>query len=159
NNSITSQSIANGNVVRSLNGLSDIVNLSAGSNVLITTSGNSLQISSSGGGASSGWALLGNAGTIPGLYFVGTSDSQPLERKVKGASACRLEPTTSGAPNVIGGGPMNFVAAGSVGGTICGGGGVDSFGGAYTNRITGGDFGTIAGGYNNMSGGYGSTVG
>jgi len=42
--------IANGTVVRSLNGVSDAVNLSAGANVSITPSGNSLQISAGGDG-------------------------------------------------------------------------------------------------------------
>ena len=46
---IPSTNIADGAVVRSLNGLTDHVNLAAGSNVTITPSGNTLTISAAGG--------------------------------------------------------------------------------------------------------------
>jgi hypothetical protein len=68
------------------------------------------------GGSSGGWSLNGNLGTSPGVNFLGTSDSQPLELKVGGGRALRLEPNTSGAPNVIGGAPVNFVSNSVVGG-------------------------------------------
>lgn len=45
---VTSDKIASGQVVRSLNGLTDNINLIAGDNVTITPSGNSLTISSAG---------------------------------------------------------------------------------------------------------------
>ncbi len=48
--SITATKIANNEVVKSLNGLKDNVNLVAGTNVTITPSGNNLTISSTGGG-------------------------------------------------------------------------------------------------------------
>ncbi len=48
--SITSTKIADDEVVKSVNGLKDNVNLVAGSNVTITPSGNNLTISSTGGG-------------------------------------------------------------------------------------------------------------
>ena len=48
--SITSVKIADGEVVKSLNGLKDNVNLVAGSNVTITPTGNDITISASGGG-------------------------------------------------------------------------------------------------------------
>ena len=51
---ITGDKIAGGQVVRSLNNLTDHVTLSAGSNVSITTSGNTLTISAAGGGAEGG---------------------------------------------------------------------------------------------------------
>src|SRR5882724_8459304 len=92
-----SAGIASGTVVRSLNGFSDTVNVSAGSNVLITTSGNGLQISSI-----DGWALGGNAGTT-GANFLGTTDNEALELRVNNGRAWRIEPNSSGAPNVIGG--------------------------------------------------------
>jgi hypothetical protein len=44
NNSVTGQKIANGNVVRSFNGLFDNIQLTAGSNITITPSGNTLTI-------------------------------------------------------------------------------------------------------------------
>ena len=48
--SITASKIADGQVVKGLNGLKDNVNLVAGSNVTITPSGNDLTISAAGGG-------------------------------------------------------------------------------------------------------------
>jgi hypothetical protein len=50
-----------------------------------------------------GWSLSGNAGTT-GTDFLGTTDNQPLELRVNGARAMRLEPASDGAnpaPNVI----------------------------------------------------------
>jgi hypothetical protein len=165
NNSITGPSIANGTVVRSLNGLSDAVSLTAGPNVSITPSGNSLQISSTGGG----WSLSGNSGTT-GANFLGTTDNHPLELRVNNARALRLELNTFGAsadaPNVIGGAVGNFVTFASVGATIGGGGalnyGADPASGdpgaSYTNSVTG-DFGTVSGGSKNVSGGFGTVGG
>ncbi len=95
---------------------------------------------------------------------------------VNNQRALRLElnTNTNGAPNVIGGSWLNFVAAGIVGATIGGGGATnDGYGNAYTNSV-GGDFGTVgggagnsssnsygtvSGGYQNTSSGYGDTVG
>jgi hypothetical protein len=50
NGSITATKIADAQVVKSLNGLKDNVNLVAGSNVTITPSGNNLTINATGGG-------------------------------------------------------------------------------------------------------------
>jgi hypothetical protein len=66
------------------------------------------------------WKLVGNAGTIPGQHFVGTTDNKALEFKVNGNRAFRLEPDAE-APNVIGGPTANNVASGVVGATIGGG--------------------------------------
>nr|MBP9583280.1 hypothetical protein [Ignavibacterium sp.] len=57
-NSINAVKIANNQVVKSLNGLKDNVNLVAGSNITITPSGNDLTISSTGGGSG-----IGGSGT------------------------------------------------------------------------------------------------
>lgn len=75
--------------------------------------------------ASSFWQLNGNVGTTPGTHFVGTVDNQPVEIKVNGARALRLEPTTSSlhGPNVIAGSRYNTVTPGTYGATIAGGGG------------------------------------
>ncbi len=94
------------------------------------------------------WRLDGNAGTSPGTHFIGTADNKALEVKVNGARALRLEPNTSGAPNLVGGASVNATASGVVGATI-GGGGATAFGGkAYTNRVEA-HFGTIGGGQGN----------
>ncbi len=57
---ITAAKIAGGQVVKSLNGLTDAVSLSAGANVTLTPSGNTLQISA---GASGALSWQGVAGT------------------------------------------------------------------------------------------------
>jgi hypothetical protein len=120
------------------------------------------------------WRLTGNVGTTPGTDFLGTTDNQPLELRVNGKRALRLEDNgdgsdadslSDGAPNVVGGSLANTVEAGVVGATISGGGATNydglvsvnsvsadygSVGGGYANRVdpsaTGG---SIAGGYNN----------
>jgi hypothetical protein len=85
------------------------------------------------------WKLGGNAGTTPGVNFVGTTDNQALELKVNNARVLRLEPNAT-SPNVIGGNPDNSVVAGVFGATI---------GGGATNYIQNdADFGTIGGGWN-----------
>jgi hypothetical protein len=80
------------------------------------------------GGSTGGWSLYGNLGTTPGVNFLGTLDSQPLELKVSSRRALRLEPNASGAPNVIGGASVNFVSN-SVVGAVIGGGGALSYAG------------------------------
>jgi hypothetical protein len=114
------------------------------------------------GGLSSSniWKLGGNAGTTPGAQFIGTSDNQSLEFKVNNTRAMRFEPNSSGAPNVIGGSPRNFVESGSVGATIAGGGTTNYLGFSYTNSVSA-SFGTIGGGVQNtiQNGAIGSTIG
>jgi hypothetical protein len=101
-----------------------------------------------GSGGSNAWSLNGNLNTIAGTNFLGTKDNQALELKVNNARALRLEPNTNGAPNVIGGAPVNEVAAGVAAATISGGGAMNWNGVAYTNRVaaTGG---TVSGGLQN----------
>jgi hypothetical protein len=111
------------------------------------------------------WNLLGNAGSTPGINFLGTTDNQPMEFKVNGQRALRLEPTTN-APNVIGGFFGNYVDRNVVGATIGGGGaggqtnlvGPDPLytypdfamiGGGAGNSINSGRYSTIAGGVTN----------
>ena len=143
---ITAAKLAAGQVVKSLNGLTDIVSISAGANVTLTTNGNSLQLAASGG-ATSGWALGGNGGT-QSTNFLGTSDNQPLDLRVNSQRALRLEPNTSGAPNIVGGASVNFVAAGVKGAVIGGGGATNYSGVPYTNSVAA-DFSTVSGGFAN----------
>jgi hypothetical protein len=86
------------------------------------------------------WRLGGNAGTVPGPQFLGTTDNQPLEIQVNGQRALRLEPGFNEAPNVVGGSTSNRLAADRIGGTIAGGGSMGS-----PKRIEG-NFGSIGGG-------------
>ncbi len=91
--------------------------------------------------ASNFWKTTGNAGANPaeGAFF-GTTDNLPLELRVNGQRALRLEPNPDGAPNMIGGSPANFVASNVVGAVIAGGGALNS---------VSANFGTIGGGFNN----------
>jgi len=95
------------------------------------------------------WQIGGNAGTTAGVNFLGTTDNQPLELKVNGQRALRLEPT-SGSPNIIGGSSNN--AVNSTSGSVIGGG--DS------NSIVFAPFATIGGGlYNSIfDDSHGSTI-
>lgn len=101
------------------------------------------------------WRLGGNAGTQPGTHFLGTSDGQPLEFKVNGARALRLEFRTdhldvgSPSPNIISGHPNNEVAPGVSGATIAGGGGTNWWGPTSPQRVSG-EFSTIGGGIGNI---------
>jgi len=114
------------------------------------------------------WHNGGNTGTTAGTHFLGTTDNQPLEFKVNGLRALRLEPNPNGAPNLIGGSPRNFVGASVVGATIAGGGAINYAGFAFTNSIWS-DFGVIGGGlnntiadnspYNTIAGGFGNDIG
>ncbi len=75
--------------------------------------------------ATNAWALGGNAGTDPNTNFLGTTDQQPLELRVNGERALRLEPTQfvggQVAGNLIGGSSANEVASGSINATVFGG--------------------------------------
>ena len=149
NNAVTAAKIAGGQVVKGLNGLQDAVTLSAGTNVTITPSGQTLTIAASGG--TTGWSLTGNAGTTAGTQFVGTTDNQPLELRVNGQRVLRLEPGVS--PNLIGGRADNSVASGVVGASI---------GGGAANAIaSGANASFIGGGYanTNQDSGYESVIG
>jgi hypothetical protein len=98
-------------------------------------------------GANQIWKTTGNSNTVAGANFLGTADNQPLELRVNGTRALRMEPNTNGAPNMIGGAPVNYVDPGIVGATIAGGGTVTGnfYLGAGSNRVAA-IFGTIGGG-------------
>jgi hypothetical protein len=95
------------------------------------------------------WLLGGNSGTTGGTHFLGSTDNQPVEFKVNGLRALRLEANSSNSVNVVAGAPWNAAGPGAVGVTIGGGGAVDYGGVPYTNRADA-DFGTIAGGGQNV---------
>src|SRR5215468_1058886 len=89
------------------------------------------------------WNLVGNAGANPtNGNFLGTTDSLPLEIRVNGMRALRLEPTAidtyhSNIVNVVGGSQVNFVSSGVIGATISGGGAGNYLGGHNTNSVSG----------------------
>ena len=72
--------------------------------------------------AASFWQTVGNAATS--ADFLGTTTNSALEMRVNNARALRLEPNAV-SPNLIGGHPSNFVAVGTCGATIAGGGAVN----------------------------------
>ncbi len=147
--SITTDSLADGAVTAAKIG-----------GVLLPSQIPDLDASKITGGALSAaaWNTGGNAGTMPGPSFIGTTDNQPLEFKVNSQRGLRLEPNTAGGPNVVGGSSGNFVEPGMVGATIGGGGASSYFGNAFSNRVTR-DFGTVGGGRDNTSSGLHATVG
>jgi Chaperone of endosialidase len=114
------------------------------------------------------WKLGGNALGSPGV--LGTTTNQPLELKVNGQRALRLEPAEI-SPNLIGGGPGNSVTQGAIGATIAGGRlnlvttAFSSVGGGDGNQAGGAPGGvaytlqaTVAGGQENTASGYGSAI-
>jgi hypothetical protein len=62
-----------------------------------------------------------------------------------GLPGLAVQANASGAPDLIGGAPVNSVASGVVGATIGGGGATNYYGLVYSNVVTG-DFGTVGGG-------------
>ena len=105
------------------------------------------------------WKLAGNAGANPtNGAFLGTTDNLPVELKVNGERALRIEPNPGyGTVNIIGGYSGNVVDPGVVGATIHGGGFTNPGVEAYPNRVFGA-FGTVGGGFSNTAGSA-STVG
>ncbi len=74
-----------------------------------------------GQSAAAFWSTNGNTGANPANgAFLGTKDLMPLELRVDGARALRLEPSAFG-PNVIGGATNNALGAGLSGAVIGGG--------------------------------------
>jgi hypothetical protein len=120
----------------------------------------------SGLNANQFWKTSGNAATASS-NFMGTTDNQPLELRVNGQRALRLQPNSFGGPSVIGG--SNTVHAFSPAATIAGGQGNDirengfysAIGGGVKNTIDGGQYSLIAGGSGNRieSGTLGSVIG
>lgn len=110
------------------------------------------------------WQLTGNAGTTPGLNYLGTPDNEALEFHVDGTRAIRIDPGTNYVqygyppiPNFIGGSPGNFIIPTSVGNVIVGGG---EYAEGVTNYITGQNYNFIGSGWNiHITNGYESVIG
>ncbi len=106
------------------------------------------------------WKLGGNLGANPtNGNFLGTTDNLPLEIKVNGQRALRIEFATNAfgySPNLVGGFSGNIISNGVVGGFI-GGGGFSSYPYISPNRV-GADYASVLGGYDNTASGIGSTA-
>src|SRR5439155_22432054 len=68
-------------------------------------------------GSADAWSRTGNASTTSGMNFLGTTDSQPMEFKVNGRCALRLELTTddddqSHIVNLMVYSPLNYIISG-----------------------------------------------
>jgi hypothetical protein len=143
---------AESSVPTSLNGLTGPVTLSAGSGITITALGNGLSIGAQVSAPTNFWSTAGNQ-TTPG-DFLGTLNFAPLDLKVNGQRALRLEPAGPSA-NLIGGAAVNFASPGVMGVTISGGGAVPplfgfNFGDLYnSSNFVAASFGTIGGGLAN----------
>ncbi|HZR16880.1 MAG TPA: tail fiber domain-containing protein [Verrucomicrobiae bacterium] len=103
------------------------------------------------------WNLTGNAGTTPGVDFLGTTDNQPLMLKVNNVVALNIIPGLS-LPNIVAGyGAVKPPVLGAnVSGVVIAGGGAPSAG---FSGLGGGDFmaafdddGVIGGGFGNKVG-------
>jgi hypothetical protein len=100
------------------------------------------------------WRTTGNAGTSVS-NFIGTSDNQPMELRVSGQRALRLQANSFGGPSVIGG--SNAIHVLTPAATIAGGQGNEirengfysAIGGGLNNLIDGGQYSLVAGGLRN----------
>jgi trimeric autotransporter adhesin len=111
------------------------------------------------------WKTGGNAGTVPGVNFIGTTDNQPFDVRVNNVRAMRYGLNTdaggnyTNVPNVIGGSSANTVPTDVVGAFIGGGGGNKSLdGSSIGNKVTA-NLGAVCGGHDNIASGIESFVG
>jgi hypothetical protein len=162
-NAVTGVKIANGSVVRSLNGLTDAVTLAAGSNIILGTVGNVLTISGPGPGAPA-WLLGGNGGTESSVNFLGTTDDEALTLRVNNTPALRVLPSgaAGNVPSLVGGSPANSVGAAHGGSVIAGGGGAtapNQMEGGYYSFVGSGQWNYIRDQHNAIVGGFSNGIG
>lgn len=118
-----------------------------------------------GGGGGDAWLLIGNAGTIDGTNFAGTTDAVPYNIRVNNFRAFRIQlGDIDDTPSLIGGCSENFIDGAEVdaeSNVICGGGfpGLPNFmsdtgsGGSQQCAIVGGaDNGITDGSFNSFIG-------
>lgn len=103
------------------------------------------------------WKAAGNAGTTPGVNFLGTTDNQSLTLKVNNKVALQFMPGTT-VPNVVGGmaGNLPSVIASGVSGAVIAGGNAPSGG---VTGLGGGDFQAVYDNDGTVGGGFGNKVG
>ncbi len=102
------------------------------------------------------WQLGGNT-VQSNVDFIGSVNNAPLDLKVNGNRALRLEPTALGAPNIIGGSRFNEVQHSALYGdpysaTVAGGGDY------RVPNIVSAPFATVGGGVQNTASGEGAVV-
>ncbi len=102
-----------------------------------------------------GWALTGNAGTVDGTNFLGTTDNVAFTIRVNNNRAFRIQPTAI-APSFIAGGGDNNVVSTAAGSFVAAGGynyaGADyafNGAGAYDSIVSTATYSSITGGYHN----------
>jgi hypothetical protein len=108
------------------------------------------------------WQVAGNSGTTAGTQFLGTSDNQPLEMKVNGQRAFRLEYAADAGsnprPNVLGGyqntiSTFGSLIAGGLSNSIAANSSFTAIGGGRYNDVGAGSYeSAIGGGYDNTIG-------
>ncbi len=146
NGAVTSDKLASEAAVKSLNALAGDVSLLGGNNVTITSSGNELTISATGGNGGGEQGPPGPQGE--------KGDKGDQGPPGEAAPVLPIRATFNDtSPNIIGGHEDNSVGAGVVGSTI-GGGGT-----RQNPNIASGNFGTVGGGLVNEASGRASTVG
>lgn len=159
NDAVTGAKIANGNVVRSVNGLHDALTIAAGPNITVGTVGNTLTISSSGGPGAA-WLLNGNLAAA--TNFLGTINDQVLTMKANNTTGFRLIPSPAGAPSIVGGDAANILVSGAGGSVIAGGGSAErpnQMSGGYYSFIGSGEGNFLRDQHNTLVGGYSNTIG
>ncbi len=161
---VTAAKVGQGQLLKSLNGLTDNVTLAGDETIEVVSANGVITIKAlpppCAFFANCCWLLLGNNGTTPapaqtvtsgaGQNFLGTLNNRPLELRVNKWRGLRLEPTTvNDAPNWLGGYGGNFAAANTVGITIGGGGanGEPNLADVYFAAVP--RYDTIGGGANN----------
>jgi hypothetical protein len=102
------------------------------------------------------WSTTGDTEVIAGTHFLGTLDAAPLEFRVNGYHALKLEASTAnrGTPNLVAGTWRNNADNALSGVVIAGGGSEDGDG----PNIASGSYSVIGGGIGNRTGSWYSTV-
>ena len=124
----------------------------------LTPSPHAIYAGSAGTVATVSWNSINGVPVNLMSNMISSIGNQPLELKANGQRALRIEPTTNGTPNIIGGSQANQVDSGVVGATISGGGTTNLGGTAYPNHASG-NFSTIGGGAGNLSRAFVAVIG